>query len=115
VGSILILPSLEQHADIHEHSKTAILKGTIRRQIKLVIRRQHMIPRDFDLFEKFSNGSSVWRTCASGQIDAQQKLQHLADHSENEFYSIDIETGELQPFKLARSNSSKELKRAASS
>lgn len=74
------------------------------------------MPRhDFDLFEKLSDGSSIWRMCASGQIDTQQKLQNLADHSENEFYSIDIETGELLPFKLARSNSRNHLKRAASS
>jgi hypothetical protein len=72
-----------------------------------------MTRRDFDLFEKFADGSSLWRTCASGQIDAQQKLQNLADHSENEFYSIDIETGELLPFNIARSNSRKQLKRAA--
>ena len=72
-----------------------------------------MTRRDFDLFEKFADGSSLWRTCASGQIDAQQKLQNLADHSENEFYSIDIETGELLPFNLAPSNSRKQLKRAA--
>ena len=73
-----------------------------------------MTHHDFDLFEKLADGSSIWRTCASGQIDAQQKLQNLADHSENEFYSIDIETGELLPFKLTRSNSWNQSKRAAS-
>jgi hypothetical protein len=74
-----------------------------------------MIQRDFDLFEKLADGSSIWRTCASGQMDAQQKLQNLANHSENEFYSIDIETGELLPFKLARSNSHDQSKAAAGS
>jgi hypothetical protein len=74
-----------------------------------------MMRHDFDLFEKLADGSSIWRTCASGQIDVQQKLQDLADHSENEFYSIDIETGELLPFKSARSNSRNQWKRAASS
>jgi hypothetical protein len=72
-----------------------------------------MMRHDFDLFEKLADGSSIWRTCASGQIDAQQKLQNLADHSNNEFYSIDIESAELLPFKLARSDSRKQLKRAA--
>jgi hypothetical protein len=62
-----------------------------------------MMRRDFDLFEKFADGSSIWRTCASGQIDAQQKLQNPADHSENEFYSIEKETGEVLPFNLTRS------------
>jgi hypothetical protein len=69
--------------------------------------------REFDLFEKLADGSSIWRTCASGQLDAEQKLKNLADHSENEFYSIDIETGELLPFNSARSHSRKQLTRAA--
>ena len=68
---------------------------------------------DFDLFEKLANGSSTWRTCASAEIDAKQKLQNLADHSENEFYSIDIDTGKLLPFTLARGNSGKHVRRAA--
>jgi hypothetical protein len=74
-----------------------------------------MMRHDFDLFEKLPDGSSIWRTCVSGRFEAQQRLQNLADHSENEFYSIDIETGELLHFNLARSNSGKQLKRAASS
>jgi hypothetical protein len=72
-----------------------------------------MMRRDFDLFEKLADGSSIWRTCASGQFDAQQKLQNLADHSENEFYAIDIETWELLPFNSSRSRSRKQLTRAA--
>ena len=72
-----------------------------------------MMRRDVDIFEKLADGSSIWRTCASGQVDAQQKLQNLVDRSENEFYSIDIETGKLLPFNLARSNPRKQLKRAA--
>ena len=74
-----------------------------------------MTLHDFDLFEKLADGSSIWRTCASGQIDAQQELQNLADHSKNEFYSIDIETGELLPFKVAPSDYRNQWKRAASS
>ena len=72
-----------------------------------------MMWRDFDIFEKLADGSSIWRTCASGPIDAQQKLQNLTDHSENEFYSIDIETRELLPFNSARSHPRKQLTRAA--
>jgi len=104
-----------QHADIRGRGKAAIYKGTTGGQIKLVVWGLYMTPRDFDLFEKWPDGSSFWRTCASGQDDAQEKLQNLAQHSENEFYSIDIETGELLPFKLAGSNSGNRLKRAASS
>jgi hypothetical protein len=66
-----------------------------------------MMRRDFGLFEKLAEGSSIWRSCASGQLDAQQKLQNLAGRSENTFYSIHIEIGELIPFTIARSNSRK--------
>ena len=72
-----------------------------------------MMQHDFDLFEKLADGPSMWRTCASGQTDAQQKLENLTDHSQNEFYSIDIESGEVLPFKLARRSSHEQLNGAA--
>jgi hypothetical protein len=52
--------------------------------------------RDFDIFEKLHDGSTIWRTCVSGQFEAERKLQELAEHSSNEFLVIDIQTG--KPF-----------------
>ena len=46
--------------------------------------------RKYDVFEKFSDGSSNWRTCVAGQYEAERKLQELAEHSENEFVVIEI-------------------------
>jgi hypothetical protein len=54
----------------------------------------------FDIFEKFSDGSSIWRVCVSGKYDAQRKVHELAEHSENEFFTIDIAAGDLLPFRL---------------
>jgi hypothetical protein len=47
--------------------------------------------RDFDIFEKFPDGSTLWRACVPGRFEAQRKMQEFAEHSENEFYAIDIQ------------------------
>lgn len=49
--------------------------------------------RDFDIFEKFPDGSTIWRTCVFGKFEAERKMQELAEHSENEFWAIDIQAG----------------------
>jgi len=53
-----------------------------------------MILRNFDIFEKFPNGSIVWRTCVFGRYEAERKLHELTEHSNNEFVAIDIQSGE---------------------
>jgi hypothetical protein len=55
-----------------------------------------MLP-DFDIFEKFPDGSMIWRACVLGQFEAERKLQALAEHSKNEFVVIDIHTGYREP------------------
>jgi hypothetical protein len=66
-----------------------------------------MVLSSFDIYEKLPKGSLVWRTCAFGKYQAERKLQDLAEHSENEFFAIDIQTGELWP-----PNAAKGLRRA---
>jgi len=61
--------------------------------------------RDYDIFEKFPDGSTVWRACAHGQFEAIRKVQELANLSENEFVVIDFQGAELSPAKQMRSNS----------
>src|SRR5260221_612875 len=53
-----------------------------------------MVLRNFDIFEKFPDGSLTWRTCVFGQFEVERKLQELAEHSENEFLVVDILAGE---------------------
>jgi hypothetical protein len=45
--------------------------------------------RDYDVFEKFSDGSTLWRACVRGKYEAKRKLHELAEHSENDFFLID--------------------------
>jgi hypothetical protein len=53
-----------------------------------------MILRNFDIFEKFPNGSIAWRTCVFGRYEAERKLHELTEHSNNEFVAIDIQSGD---------------------
>ena len=59
---------------------------------------------EYDIFEKFPDGSSMWRGCGVGQFDAERKLQELAEHSVNEFFAIEINSRQLQPFIVLGSN-----------
>jgi hypothetical protein len=56
-----------------------------------------MMRRDYDIFEKFSDGCTLWRACVSGRYEAHRKMQELAELSENDFFLIDIQATELLP------------------
>ena len=75
--------------------------------------------RKFDLFEKFPDGSSLWRACAVGLDGARYHLVELSKTSKNRFYAIDIGSGKIvhpnldhiagsltSPRKVGRSNKS---------
>jgi hypothetical protein len=45
----------------------------------------------YDIFEKFPDGSTLWRAAATGRFETLRRMQQLAEHSDNEFYSIDVQ------------------------
>jgi len=53
--------------------------------------------RDYDVFEKFPDGSTLWRVCVSGRYEALRKVQELRERSENEFFTLDIQSHEFMP------------------
>jgi len=61
--------------------------------------------RKYDIFERFLDGSSLWRACVQGQFDAQRKIQEVGEHSKNEFFAIDLRTHERLTFSLPPTNS----------
>jgi hypothetical protein len=71
------------------------------------------MPREFDIFEKFTDGSTIWRTCVSGQFEANRKVQELSEHSDNEFLAIDIHAGDPSPVTVAPHKARSEMKKAA--
>jgi hypothetical protein len=51
--------------------------------------------RKYDVFEKFSDGSSLWRGCVSGFENTRIHLHELGRQSGNQFYAIDISVGKV--------------------
>jgi hypothetical protein len=52
----------------------------------------------YDLFEKCPNGLSLWRDVVLGFQLTRRRLQALAQISENQYYAIDLTTGEVLAF-----------------
>jgi hypothetical protein len=67
----------------------------------------------YDVFEKFSDGSTLWRASVSGKYEAQRKMQELREISQNEFFVIDIQAVDLLTPKLAPKAWRPAAKRAA--
>lgn len=57
---------------------------------------------EYEVFEKFHDGSTLWRACVAGRYEAQRKMHELAERSENEFFLIDIQAGRHTPLILPR-------------
>ena len=54
--------------------------------------------REYDVFEKFSDGSTLWRATVTGRFEAVRKVQEFREHSENDFFALDVQAGKhLQP------------------
>ena len=49
----------------------------------------------YDLFEKFSDGSSLWRACVIGREGACRHMIDLAQRSQNQFYAINVVSGKM--------------------
>jgi hypothetical protein len=69
---------------------------------ELAHRLESSMKNDYDLFEKFVNGSSVWRGSFPEFETTCLRLQELAQKSENQFYVISLTTGEVLAFNSER-------------
>ena len=67
----------------------------------------------YDVFEKFPDGSTLWRVCVSGRVEAGRKVQELSEHSGNEFFLIDLQAEDFLPTFSSRRNSRPLSKSAA--
>jgi hypothetical protein len=55
---------------------------------------------EYDLFEKFPDGSSLWRACVIGLEGARIHVSALAQRSANTFYAMNVESGKIVPLAL---------------
>ena len=44
----------------------------------------------YDIFQKFPDGSTIWRACVSGRYETERMMRELAEQSKNQFYANDI-------------------------
>jgi hypothetical protein len=70
-----------------------------------------MMRGEFDVFERFSDGSTLWRATVLGRFEALRKIQELAEHSKNEFFCLNVPAPEPQPQLTA--NNSRPMAKAA--
>ena len=60
--------------------------------------------REYEIFERFPDGSTLWRASIAGRYEANRKMAELAEHSDNQFFSIDVQAAEALPPKFVRDN-----------
>lgn len=58
---------------------------------------------DYDVFERFPDGSTLWRTCVAGRYEAQRKIHELKERSDNEFFLMDVQEVVLRSTVAAQS------------
>ena len=56
----------------------------------------------YDLFEKFPDGSSLWRACVVGLQGTRLHMFDLARRSSNQFYAMHVESGKIVPLQLGQ-------------
>lgn len=44
----------------------------------------------YDVFEKFRDGSTLWRATVVKRFEALRTMLELREHSDNEFFTIDV-------------------------
>jgi hypothetical protein len=49
----------------------------------------------YDLFEKFPDGSSLWRACVIGLKGTRRHMCDLAQRSPNQFYAMHLVSGRI--------------------
>ena len=58
--------------------------------------------KEYDLFERFPDGSSLWRASVLGLKSTRLHLLELARKSENHFYAINLASGRIVRAGLGR-------------
>jgi hypothetical protein len=69
---------------------------------ELPCHQESSMKNEHDLFEKFPDGSSLWRDTAPGVKTARLRLQELAQRSKNEVYALNLATGDVLAFNSER-------------
>lgn len=67
--------------------------------------------REYEVFERFRDGSTLWRATVMGRFEAHRKAQELGELSENQFFVMEVHAGAPRP--PVRTNLQIQLRRTA--
>jgi hypothetical protein len=56
----------------------------------------------YDLFERFPDGSSLWRACVKGLEGTRLHMVDLARCSSNQFYAMNVRNGKIVALDLPK-------------
>jgi hypothetical protein len=68
--------------------------------------------RDYDIFEEFSDGSTIWRACVFGMANVEVKMRELAKQSDNKFFALNLQDSRQVVVRPFRSPTREEFRRA---
>ena len=79
---------------------------------------QHKFPagsakRDYDVFEEFPDGSSIWRACVFGMGNVERKLRELASETTNKFFALNLQDRTQRVIRPFRPPAKQNLARAS--
>jgi hypothetical protein len=60
------------------------------------------VNHEYDLFEKFPDGSSLWRACVMGLKGTRMHMVDLARRSTNQFYAMNVVNGKIVALELGK-------------
>jgi hypothetical protein len=69
--------------------------------------------RDYDIFEEFPDGSTIWRACVFGMGNVELKLHELAKETSNKFFALNLREGTQAPIRPMKFPLDRNLRRAS--
>jgi hypothetical protein len=69
--------------------------------------------RDYDVFEEYPDGSTVWRACVFGMENAELKLRELTKETGNKLFALHLQDRSLTVIHPLTCVRNKELRRVS--
>lgn len=68
--------------------------------------------RDYDIFEEFPDGSTVWRACVFGMDNVELKFRELGRETSNRIFAISLRDQSVPVIRPSKSAAKQDLRRA---
>jgi hypothetical protein len=68
--------------------------------------------RDYDVFEEYPDGSTVWRGCVFGMGNVELKLRELSKETGNKLFALNLQDQTLPVIRPLRAPASQRTRRA---